>query len=189
MPRKKSDLSTAEYAILGLIYQQPRHGYQLAQELTPNSGLGLVCPLRLSNVYFLLSNLERRGLIEVDHRSQDVYPPKTVFKATAAGRRAFQSWIWQPLIRLRQVRFDFLLKVYFLGERDSEDVLRLLDQQIEFCQGYLSQWTALTESAEPASFDRLAMQSKVAAAQGTLDWLIAYRQRLAQSAPGGEERL
>lgn len=183
MPRKKSELSAAEYAILGLIHQQPMHGYQIAQELAPNRGLGLICPLGLSNVYFLLGNLERRGLIDVDHRQQDVYPPKTILKATAAGKRAFQSWLWKPVSRLREVRLDFPLKLYFLGQEDVERILRLLDGQIEFCKQYLSEWTALVDSAVPDSFDCLAMQSKVAASRGTLDWLIEYRSRLVRRPP------
>ena len=183
MPRKKSELSAAEYAILGLLHQHPMHGYQVAQELAPNRGLGLICPLGLSNVYFLLGNLERRRLIAVDHRQLDVYPPKTVLKATAAGKRAFESWIWKPVSRLREVRLDFPLKLYFLGQEDVESILRLLDGQIAFCNQYLSEWTALVDSAAPDSFDCLAMQSKVAAAQGTLDWLIEYRSRLVRQPP------
>ncbi|TET95753.1 MAG: PadR family transcriptional regulator [Dehalococcoidia bacterium] len=193
MPSKKSGLSAAEYAILGLVYRQPGHGYQIAQELAPNRGLGLICPLRLSNVYFLLGNLEQSGLIEVARRQDDVYPPKTVFQVTAAGRRAFQSWIRQPLTRLRQVRLDFLLKVYFLRQHGVERILGLLDEQIEFCQRYVSEWKALVQSTEPDSFDCLAMQSRVAAAQGTLDWLTEYRQRLSGEAsqshrPAGARR-
>src|SRR4030067_521313 len=101
MPRRKSGLTPAEYAILGLVHQRPAHGYQIAQEMAPGSGLGLICPLRRSNVYFLLGNLERRGLIEVEQRRDDAYPPKTELKATAAGRRAFETWIWQAGARPR----------------------------------------------------------------------------------------
>jgi PadR family transcriptional regulator AphA len=178
MPPRKSGLSVAEYAVLGLVYQQPGHGYRIAQELAPGRGLGLICPLRVSNVYFLLGNLEQAGLIEVAHCQDDVYPPKTVFQVTAAGRRAFQSWIRQPLTRLRQVRLDFLLKVYFLRQQGAERIPGLLDEQIEFCQRYVSEWKALAQLAEADSFDCLAVQSRVAAAQGTLDWLMEYRQRL-----------
>ena len=189
MPRKKSALSAAEYAILGLLYQQPMHGYQIAQEMVPSRGLGLICPLGLSNVYFLLGNLERRGLIAVDHREQDAYPPKTVLKATATGKRAFRTWISRPATRLREVRLDFPLKLYFLRHEDAESIPRLLDGQIAFCRQYLSEWTALVDSAAPDSFDRLAMQSKVAAGQGTLDWLLEYRiglvrQRADSRSPG-----
>jgi PadR family transcriptional regulator AphA len=182
MPRKKSAPSSAEYAILGLLHEQPMHGYQIAQELAPDRGLGLICPLGLSNVYFLLGNLERQGLIEVDQRQEDVYPPKTVFKVTAAGKQAFESWIWKPPGRLRDVRLDFPLKLYFLWHEKVESIPRLLDGQIEFCKQYLSEWKELVDSAAPHSYDRLAMQSKVAAAQGTLDWLIEYRQQLSSKA-------
>ena len=183
MPRKKSGLTPAEYAILGLVYQRPVHGYQIAQEMAPDSGLGLICPLQRSNVYFLLGNLERRGLIEVEQRrDDDAYPPKTVFKATAAGRRAFEAWIWQPVTRLREVRLDFLLKAYFLRDAPPESVLRLLDGQVEFCRRYLGEWQALADGAAPQSFDRLVIQAKLAAAQGTLDWLLDYRRRLEEQA-------
>ena len=194
MPRKKSGLTPAEYAILGLVYQRPAHGYHIAQEMAPDSGLGLICPLRRSNVYFLLGNLERRGLIEVEQRRDDAYPPKTVFKATPAGRRAFESWIWQPVARLREVRLDFLLKAYFLRESEPESIVRLLEGQVEFCRRYLGEWQALAERAAPQSFDRVVIEAKLAAAQGTLDWLLDYRRQLEEHVAGrpsgaeGEER-
>ncbi len=192
MPRRKSGLTPAEHAILGLVYQRPAHGYQIAHEMASDSGLGLICPLQRSNVYFLLGNLERRGLIEVEQRRDDAYPPKTVLKATAAGRRAFEAWIWQPVTRLREVRLDFLLKAYFLRDAEPESVLRLLEGQVEFVRRYLGEWQALADAA-PQSFDRLVAQAKLAAAQGTLDWLLDYRRRLdeqaaaARPAPGRQQ--
>jgi DNA-binding PadR family transcriptional regulator len=162
--------------------------------MAPDSGLGLICPLRRSNVYFLLGNLERRGLIEVEQRCDDAYPPTTVLRATAAGRRAFESWIWQPVARLREVRLDFLLKAYFLRDVVHESILRLLEGQLEFCRRYLDEWRSLANGAAPDSFDRVAIEAKLAAAQGTLDWLVDYRRDLeAQAADGrpavrGEER-
>jgi len=184
LPRRKSDLTPAEYAILGLVSQRPVHGYHIAQEMAPDSGLGLICPLQRSNVYFLLGNLERRGLIEVEQRRDDAYPPKTVFKATAAGRRTFEAWIWQPVARLREVRLDFLLKAYFLRDAEPGSILRLLEGQVEFCRRYLGEWRALADGAVPESFDRLVIQAKLAAAQGTLDWLLDYRRQLEERAAG-----
>ena len=184
MPRTKSSLSPAEYAILGLVRHQPMHGYQLAREMAPNEGIGLVCPLGISNVYFLLGNLERRRLIEIDHREEDAYPPRTVYKATARGRRAFAAWMRSPVERLRQVRMDFLLKLYFLGEGKREDMLELVDRQVEFCRKYLAQWQALGESVPAQSFDRLAMEAKSTVAEATLEWLGGYRRRVEQGAAG-----
>jgi DNA-binding PadR family transcriptional regulator len=182
MSRKKSGLTPAEHAILGLVHQRPVHGYQIAQEMAPDSGLGLICPLHRSNVYFLLGNLERRGLIEVEQRRDDAYPPKTVLKATATGRSAFETWIWQPVARLREVRLDFLLKAYFLRDAEPEPILRLLEAQVDFCRRYLVEWQALAEGAALQSFDRVVIEAKLAAAQGTLDWLLDYRRHLEERA-------
>lgn len=184
MPKIKSALSAAEYAILGLVQRQPMHGYQIAREMAPNEGIGLVCPLGISNVYFLLGNLERRGLIEVDHREEDAYPPRTVYRATARGRRAFAAWMRSPVERLRQVRMDFLLKLYFLGEGRSDEVLELVDRQLDFCRKYLARWQALGESVAPDSFDRLAMEAKSTVAEATVQWLGEYRWRVEQGAGG-----
>jgi PadR family transcriptional regulator AphA len=186
MPRTKSSLSPAEYAILGLVRRQPMHGYQLARELAPNEGIGLVCPLGVSNVYFLLGNLEGRGLVEVDHRDEEVYPPRTIYKATAEGRRAFAAWMRQPVRRLRQVRMDFLLRLYFLGQAQPEKALELVERQIEFCERYLSQWVGLAESVPVGSFDRLAMEAKITVAEATLVWVRGYRDGLMANAAGTE---
>lgn len=171
MPRKKTELSAAEYAILGLLCRRPMHGYELARHMTSEGGLGLICPLGLSNVYFLMSNLERAGHIEVDHRDEAVYPPRTVFKATAAGKRAFRAWMRQPVGRLRHVRLDFLLKLYFLWEQGPDATLDLLEKQIEFCHRYLGEWRDRAEAAGPQSFERLAIEAKMAVGEGTLRWL------------------
>ncbi len=171
MPRKKSELSAPEYAILGLLCRQPMHGYEVARHLTSGQGLGLICPLGQSNVYFLLSNLERAGLTEVDHREEGAYPPRTVLRATVAGRRAFRAWMERPVRRLRHVRLDFLLKLYFLRGQDRGRVPDLLAKQIEFCDRYLEEWRERAQAAGPASFERLAIEAKMAVAEGTLRWL------------------
>jgi PadR family transcriptional regulator AphA len=178
MPRKKTELSAPEYAILGLLCRRPMYGYEVARHLTSDQGLGLICPLGLSNVYFLLNNLERAGLTEVDHRDDGVYPPRTVLRATAAGRRAFRAWMRRPVSRLRHVRLDFLLKVYFLHDEAPDSVLDLLDEQIEFCERYLQEWRGRARAVAPQSFDRLAVESKIGAARGTLDWLRSYKGKL-----------
>src|SRR3989304_6798318 len=114
MAKKKGSLSPPEYAVLGLL-RQPMHGYQVAREMAGGGGLGLVCPLGMSNVYFLLGNLQERGLVEVAERQEERYPPRVMLRATPAGRRAFDAWLREPVSRLRQGRLGFLVELFFLG--------------------------------------------------------------------------
>jgi len=187
MARKKSSLSTPEYAVLGLL-RRPMHGYQVARELAGGSGLGLVCPLRMSNVYFLLGNLQERGLVEVEGREEDRYPPRVLLRTTAAGRRAFDAWLREPVTRLRQVRLDFLAKLFFLGQEDPALAGELLTEQKEFCRRYLAEWRDLAQSTDPAGFDRLAIEAKIAVGGGTLRWLEQCERSLAAGVIAGKEK-
>ena len=187
MARKKSSLSTPECAVLGLL-RRPMHGYQVARELAGGGGLGLVCPLGMSNVYFLLGNLQERGLVAVEERQDERYPPRVLLRATAAGRRAFDAWLRGPVTRLRQVRLDFLVKLFFLGREEPALARELVEAQKEFCRRYLSEWGRLARDAGAGSFDRLAIEAKIAVGEGTLRWLEECGRSLAAdvAAPEGE---
>jgi PadR family transcriptional regulator AphA len=187
MARKKSSLSTPEYAVLGIL-RRPIHGYQVAREMAGGSGLGLVCPLGMSNVYFLLGNLQGRGLVEVEGRQDDRYPPRVLLRTTAAGRRAFDAWLREPVTRLRQVRLDFLVKLFFLGQDDPTLARELVERQKAFCRRYLAEWRELSHSADPAGFDRLAIEAKIAVGEGTLRWLEECERSLAAGVVAGEEK-
>jgi len=180
MARKKSSLSAPEYAVLGLL-RRPMHGYQIARELAGGSGLGLVCPLGMSNVYFFLGNLQERGLVEVEGRQEERYPPRVLLRTTAAGRRAFDAWLREPVTRLRQVRLDLLVKLFFLGREDPTLACELVEGQKEFCRRYLAEWRDLAQRADPAGFDRLAIEAKIAVAEATLAWLGQCRDELVSS--------
>jgi len=187
MARKKSSLSTPEYAVLGLL-RRPMHGYQVARELAGGSGLGLVCPLRMSNVYFLLGSLQDRGLVEVEERQEDRYPPRVLLRTSAAGRRAFDAWLREPATRLRQVRLDFLVKLFFLGREDPTLARELVKGQKEFCRRYLAEWQELAQAAGFASFDRLAIEAKIAVGGGTLRWLKQCERSLAAGVLARKEK-
>lgn len=187
MARKKSSLSTPEYAVLGLLHR-PMHGYQVARQMAGGSGLGLVCPLGMSNVYFLLGNLQERGLVKVEGRQEDRYPPRVLLHATAAGRRAFDAWLREPVTRLRQVRLDFLVKLFFLGREDPTLARELVEGQKGFCRRYLAEWRELAQSADPAGFDRLAIEAKIAVGEGTLRWLEECERSLAAGVVARKEK-
>ena len=185
MARKKTSLSTPEYAVLGFL-RRPMHGYQVAREMAGGAGLGLVCPLGMSNVYFLLGNLQERGLVAVAERQEERYPPRVLLRATAAGRRAFEAWLREPVTRLRHVRLDFLVKLFFVAPEDPDLARELAEDQKEFCRRYLAEWRGLARDAGAGSFDRLAIEAKTAVAQGTLRWLERCERSLAAGVVAAE---
>ena len=178
MSRTKTELSAAEYAILGLLRQAPAHGYRVAQRFAPGQDLGAVCPMDQSNVYALLHGLDEQGLIAGQRESAGQRPPRTVFHVTPTGEAVLDVWLGEPAGPLHRMRKDLLLKLFLIGNRGADEANRLLAQQIEVFAHYADELDAEVASLEPESLERLLAESKRASLVGVMDWLRSERGRM-----------
>ncbi len=179
MPRTRYGPSVAHYALLGLVRLRPGHGYDLVRRLRESAGLSQVVPLNPPTVYQLLHDLEADGLIEGEPEP-DTYPPRTRFHVTEPGADALAHWLEAPVRRLREVRRDLLLKLYFARRLSPDGGAGLLSRQIAELERYVGDANAEREALTPDSFDHLVLDSKVTAAKSTLRWLDRYRDALRQ---------
>lgn len=177
MPRSKTYLTPAEYAVLGLLRQRPAHGYELQRLLSGRHGLGLVCPVEPAMVYAILKSLSGLDLID-GQWDNTTYPPKATYSTTVAGDAEFQRWLTRPVGRMREVRLDLMVKLYFLMEgpegaemRDLTRARDLIEDQIEACESYARGIESEMDGLEQGSFDSLALSSKLSAARLTETWL------------------
>ncbi len=170
MPRTKVGLNLSEYAVLGMVQQRPAYGYKLQRLFTGDSGLARVCPIEPAMVYAILKSLS--GLELIDGRwDASQYPPKAVYTATGEGEAAFESWLRHPVGRMREVRADFLVKLYFMLDRDPGLARELAEAQVGVCARYMVAIEDDLATAPPGSFDALVLGSKLTAAKGTKDWI------------------
>ncbi len=173
MPRNKTALAPAEYAVLGLVRKKPAYGYELQRVLGGRSGLARVCPVEPAMVYAILKSLSGLELIDGEWDSSS-YPPKAIYTATDLGELAFQRWLRSPVARMREVRLDFMAKLYFAMDEGQDLCRELLEEQIEICRRYGEEIASELAAEEPQSFDALALGSKLSAARLTEDWLRDY---------------
>ena len=89
--RTYSSALSPEYALLGLLAQQPAHGYELHLRLM--AGLGQVWHVSQSQVYNILNRLEAQGFITATVQSQEKLPARHRFCLTATGRKRFDKWL------------------------------------------------------------------------------------------------
>lgn len=179
MPRVKRGPSVAHYALLGMLHLEPAHGYELARRLRDDPGLCRIVSLNAPTLYALLHDLESGGLI-VGTPQSDAYPPRTLFRPTPEGTEVFHQWLEAPVLRLREVRNDFLLKLYFARSLKPDRGLALLDRQLAAVERYVERASAERDACQPDTFERLVLDSKVTAAKSTLRWLDRYRSTLAE---------
>jgi DNA-binding PadR family transcriptional regulator len=178
MMKPRGGLSVGEYAILGVLRERPMHGYEIARRFAADLDLGLVLPLDMSTVYALLKDLHEQGLIEGHRETVGLRPPRTVFRLTPEAEVLLRHWLEEPVGRLREVRSDLLLKLYFCRAAGTAGTVRLLDAQIASSRAYLARLERLAAEADAESFERLVRASKISAARATIAWLMEERDRL-----------
>ena len=130
MPRQPHQPGAPDFAILGLLILGPRHGYELLPHFSRGGELGLVCTLGTPRLYAILHALEEIGLVRCETEPPSSGPPRKVFSVTEAGIEAFRAWLRQPIRRLRQIRQDFLLKLYFSRVIPGHDTREVIAGQI-----------------------------------------------------------
>jgi len=137
--RKATELSTTEFAVLGLLSFGPRSGYELKK--AAEAGVGYVWTAAKSHVYSVLPRLVEGGFAATRRVAQERRPDKQVYRITRKGQRAFHEWLEAP-IEEGGARSPFLLKVFFGGlmskealrahiERRRAEVVRTLEEYRE----------------------------------------------------------
>lgn len=181
MPLTRQPL-TYELALLGLLRQSPRHGYELYQELMRPDGLWAVWRLKQSQLYALLARLEREGYLTVTVQTQATRPPRKVFRLTRAGQAAFRQWVSGPVLSPREIRLDFLLKLYFARREGGAVARQLIEAQRAICQARLEDEQARAEQFQQSQPDSwLFSQFRVEQLKSLLNWLALCEQTLTAS--------
>lgn len=184
MPRHSSPLQPVEYSILGLLWLAPRHGYELASDFQGGAPLAAAVAVGLHDLYPALKRLESRSLIEGQLTLQESRPPRRVFHLTPAGRDEFRRWLNQPVRRNREVRLDFVLKLYFSRQIPEHDTPGLVAAQLAACRDQLSRLEA--EAPPKTDFGRLMRELRLTATQGTIAWLSDHAAEFAREQAGTE---
>ena len=188
--RAGSGALPAEHALLGLIAQVGGdiHGYELARHFDPEQPLGEVLRLEPSMLYQHLKKLERRGWLTMSLQPQGPRPPRQLYRITAAGRAELRRWLEAPVARTREIRLEFLVKLFFAIQFDAERAERLVAEQHAVCDqlaaSLAAQIAAIDElnqdqtdphvdAAPPRAraFQRMVLELRLAQTQAAAGWL------------------
>jgi DNA-binding PadR family transcriptional regulator len=173
----------AEYALLGLLREGPRHGYRLAAEFGAQGRLGVALRLKMSQMYAYLHKLERQGLLLAhDEPGAAARRTRRVFALTLAGERTFDAWLAEPVEAMREMRLAFMLKLAFTLD-DPVAALALLDRQRAATAAWLERLRAGEGGAGGRGLERpahgaltwLALRRRVLLTEAALAWLDETR--------------
>lgn len=84
------DTSLLSYALLGLLHQQPRSGYDL-RKIFGNTPMGTFSDSP-GAIYPALQRLEKQGLLRSHIQERSTFRRRRLFRPTPQGKRAFRAW-------------------------------------------------------------------------------------------------
>ncbi len=169
MERKDSHL---DYALLGLLADCPAHGYELNKKLKALSALGQVWFVKQANLYALLDKLEERGLIASRHVDAGGYPPRKEYSIRPEGEAALQSWLRTPVNRPREMRQEFMLRLYFARKSSPQAACDLLAGQRRMLENWQAEiQDAIARLSPEEAFQALVLEYRLRQSQAALDWL------------------
>lgn len=186
-----------EHALLGFLVRKPVHGYDLYRELRDARGLWQIWRIKQSQLYALLAKLEDEGLISATLQTQETRPPRKVFHLTRRGRSRFRAWLRAPVPHGRELRQDFLAKLYFAMQDDPASSTALIAAQRAACQAWLRAMPAPgRDAAGELPFERVVDGFRRGQIEAALKWLDNCGRALARPraarrnrrAPAGQPR-
>src|SRR5215469_18843051 len=170
------------FAILGLLAEEPLHGYEVKGRF--ERMLGGTWEVNIGQVYTTLQRLERDGLIEASGGRGD--RNKLAYRATGAGHDAFLEWLAHPDDEPQQLRESIYVKLLLaLRQRDGV-ALALLSRQHRLHLQRLRDLAVLEEQAVRDGRDDLVLLFRGAAlhTEADLKWVESCRDALAQRREG-----
>lgn len=166
-----------EQTLLGLLASEPRHGYELTKEFMPDTTLGDIVHLESGMLYAHLKKLQKEGWVDSRLEAQESRPPRRVFSITSTGRAKLQRWLGEPVGKTRDIRLDFLLKLYTARQHNPGLAEKLINEQRDVCERFI---VSLREqmNQEDDEFRRLVLEMRLAQNAALLSWLRRAAGRL-----------
>ena len=123
MPRNNETLTTTEFAVLGLLFDEPRHGYEL-DGLVEARGLDSWLRLPASSIYFVLKRLSGKGLIEP--LGDDTKTQRQRYRITPEGREGIRQRVSVCLEQVDCTRENFMISCLMAYVLDDESLQHCL---------------------------------------------------------------
>lgn len=165
-----------KYLLLGLLHQQPRHGYDLRrifEEL-----LGGTWPLNIAQVYTALSALERDGLVVCDVVAVGTGPDRKVYSLSEVGEKELRRWLEQPGRPLVQLRDETVHKVLVGVLVGDTGVVDLLVEQRDEAMRAMAELVEARDDPTLSLPTQLLLDAAILRLEGDVRWLEQCEQRL-----------
>lgn len=169
---------TAENALLGLLAESATgvHGYDLLKRFA-DGVLGDIIRIEPGMVYHHLKSMANRGLLVTTVERQASRPDRQMHAITDSGRSMLTEWLAQPVRATRELRLDFLVKLYLTEHIVPRNINQLVSAQCDVIDHLIAsleqQRTELDANDPDLHFRHHVLDLRIAQNQAARQWLIS----------------
>ncbi|WKY44653.1 PadR family transcriptional regulator [Eubacteriaceae bacterium ES2] len=109
-----------KYVILGILNHEDCSGYDIKNRI--DVALSQFFSAGFGQIYPTLKQLVEEGMIINTESSSKNGPERKVYQITKTGKIELDNWLKIP-VEKEDVRFEILLKLFFAGNLNKEDIL------------------------------------------------------------------
>jgi DNA-binding PadR family transcriptional regulator len=170
-----------EMALLGLLYGEAGHGYDLHRKVITD--LGQVWHLSQSQAYAILKRLESQGYISAEEIPQKKLPSRQLLHITSQGRENFLGWLDAPSGgSTRAIRMEFVTRLYFLNLYFPEKLSHAFDQQRAEVDAHIQRLEKMcAELPSEQIYNRMSLEMRLKQLKFVLEWLDDCQKYFKQS--------
>jgi DNA-binding PadR family transcriptional regulator len=167
------------YAVLGLLAQHPRHGYELRAAFQALVGGEENWDIKPAQIYTTLARLERSGFVAQDGVEQSAGPEKRIYALTPTGRKMLQEWFTNGIEPEHQ-RDKFYVKLMIALASGLANPYKVIHAQRNYLYQQLHEYINQRGRADPGKdlANILLLDKAVMHVEADLRWLDIVEARL-----------
>jgi DNA-binding PadR family transcriptional regulator len=171
---------TIRHALLALLSEGPKHGFQLAHDF--QAGTGEMWPLNTGQVYSTLQRLERDELVESDDTADN--GPQNRYRITEAGLNELDMWLRTPPDTSSPPRDELVIKVLVALRLPTVDAAELAQTYRRHVIEAMHHYTRLKEDAPEDDLGLLLVaDAEIFRLDAVVRWLDAAEARMRRMPP------
>ncbi len=154
--------------LLGVLMVGPKHGYEIRQFL--DDCLESKWHIGNSQMYVLLKRLEKKQLVDSFVKVQAKRPAKRIYSLTAKGKETFLKWIEVPVMHVRNIRIELIVKLFFIHHLSLPCGDLVIQNQVGALTGLLEK-IRKAQTLEEHPFEALSLQFRQVTIEAYIQWL------------------
>jgi DNA-binding PadR family transcriptional regulator len=183
-------MTNAELAVLSLVVQEPRHGYQIEQVIEER-GMRRWTDIGFSSIYFLLKKLERQKLIKGEWEKTEHGKDRwvKVYRPTDAGLETFHAAIVEVLSVPQPSPRPLMLGLANLPGLSIEETLAALSQYSQHLKEKMEILRTVHDSnlhSHPYFVDAM-FELGLMVMQAELEWLEKFTRQIQEQSQTKQE--